>query len=320
MVDNYGRRIEYLRVSLTDKCNLKCIYCMPEKEDVEKKCCRKKMSNEEIIKFVRIAASLGIKKIRYTGGEPLIVKDIDKLIYNTGRIHGIKDIAITTNGVLLEDMAGELKNAGLKRVNISLDTLREYRFKKITRNGDINKVLKAIDKCLCLGMTPLKINVVLLKGINDDEIGDFINLTKKLPIDVRFIELMPIGEGVKFYKNSLMTSEEVLERFPMLIRIKNKGISTAESYKLRNARGRIGFISPLSCKFCKDCNKIRLTSEGMIKPCLHSQEEISIKEYIDNEVLLTSKIREAILSKPEEHNMELNKRSETERMMFQIGG
>ena len=217
-------------------------------------------------------------------------------------------------------MVEELKNSGLKRVNISLDTLKEDRFKKITRNGDINKVFQGIDKCLSLGMTPLKINVVLLKGINDDEIGDFINLTKKLPIDVRFIELMPIGEGIKFYKNSLMTSEEVLQRFPMLVKIKNKGISTAELYKLRNAKGRVGFISPLSCKFCKECNKIRLTSEGIIKPCLHSQEELSIKEYIDNEVLLISKIKEAILSKPEEHNMELRKRSETERMMFQIGG
>ncbi|WP_039237368.1 GTP 3',8-cyclase MoaA [Clostridium sp. K25] len=320
MLDSYGRRVEYLRISLTEKCNLKCIYCMPKESYLEERHCTKKISNEEIIKFLKASVNLGIKKVRYTGGEPLIVKDIDKLIYDTGKIPEINDISITTNGILLYDMAEELKNSGLKRVNISLDTLKEDRFKKITRNGDINKVFQGIDKCLSLGMTPLKINVVLLKGINDDEIGDFINLTKKLPIDVRFIELMPIGEGIKFYKNSLMTSEEVLQRFPMLVKIKNKGISTAELYKLRNAKGRVGFISPLSCKFCKECNKIRLTSEGIIKPCLHSQEELSIKEYIDNEVLLISKIKEAILSKPEEHNMELRKRSETERMMFQIGG
>lgn len=320
MLDNYGRKIEYLRISLTDKCNLKCIYCMPNKSYFHKKCCISAMSNDEIIKFLKASVNLGIKKVRYTGGEPLIVKDIDKLIYDTGKIPEINDISITTNGILLYDMAEELKMAGLKRVNISLDTLKEDRFKNITRKGDINKVFKAIEKCLSLGLTPLKINVVLLKGINDDEIGDFINLTKKLPIDVRFIELMPIGEGIKFYKNSRITSEEVLERFPMLTKANNSGISTAELYKLRNAKGRVGFISPLSCKFCKDCNKIRLTSEGIIKPCLHSNEELNIKKYIDNEVLLISKIREAILSKPEEHKMELSKRSETERMMFQIGG
>ncbi|KOC32061.1 GTP 3',8-cyclase MoaA [Clostridium botulinum] len=320
MLDSYGRKIEYLRISLTEKCNLKCIYCMPKELNLEKKYCSKKISNEEIIKFLKASVNLGIKKVRYTGGEPLIVKDIDKLIYNTGKIPEISDISITTNGILLYDMVEELKNSGLKRVNISLDTLKEDRFKKITRKGDINKVFKGIDRCLSLGMTSLKINVVLLKGINDDEIGDFINLTKKLPIDVRFIELMPIGVGIKFYKNSLMTSEEVLERFPMLIKTQDREISTAELYKLRDAKGRVGFISPLSCKFCKECNKIRLTSEGIIKPCLHSKEELSIKEYIDNEVILISKIKEAILNKPEEHNMELRKRSETERMMFQIGG
>ncbi|KGM92980.1 molybdenum cofactor biosynthesis protein MoeA [Clostridium botulinum] len=320
MLDSYGRKIEYLRISLTEKCNLKCIYCMPKELNLEKKYCSKKISNEEIIKFLKASVNLGIKKVRYTGGEPLIVKDIDKLIYNTGKIPEISDISITTNGILLYDMVEELKNSGLKRVNISLDTLKEDRFKKITRKGDINKVFKGIDRCLSLGMTSLKINVVLLKGINDDEIGDFVNLTKKLPIDVRFIELMPIGVGIKFYKNSLMTSEEVLERFPMLIKTQDREISTAELYKLRDAKGRVGFISPLSCKFCKECNKIRLTSEGIIKPCLHSKEELSIKEYIDNEVILISKIKEAILNKPEEHNMELRKRSETERMMFQIGG
>ncbi|MCY6369198.1 GTP 3',8-cyclase MoaA [Clostridium ganghwense] len=319
MLDNYGRKIEYLRISLTDKCNLRCIYCMPEK-GVEKKCHNEVMKCEEITKIVKAAANLGIKKIRYTGGEPLIFKGIEELVYNTAQTPGIRDIGITTNGILLNDLIHDLKQAGLKRLNISLDTLKEDKFKKITRYGDLNKVLRGIEKCLSLGLTPLKINTVLLKGINDDEIGDFINLTKELPIHVRFIELMPIGEGVKFYKKSAMTSDEVLERFPNLIPIKSLETSTAELYRLKDAKGKVGFISPLSCKFCRDCNKIRITSEGMIKPCLHSQEEVDIKEYIDNEVLLISKLKKAILSKPQEHKIEVNKRSETKRMMFQIGG
>lgn len=321
MIDNYGRKIEYLRISLTDKCNLRCVYCMPDNDrEIEKKYCDKTLNNEEIIKVIKAGATLGIKKIRYTGGEPLTVKGIDELIYNTAQIPGIMDIAVTTNGILLDDMAEDLKKVGLKRVNISLDTLNEDKFTKITRGGKLKKVLYGIEKCLSLGITPLKINTVLLNGINDDEIEDFINLTRELPIDVRFIELMPIGEGIKFYKKAAMTSEEVLERFPDLIPVKTTDISTAELYKVKDAKGKVGFISPLSCKFCKDCNKIRLTSEGMIKPCLHSQEEVDIKEYLNNEVLLISRLKKAILSKPEEHKIEVNKRSETKRMMFQIGG
>lgn len=321
MIDNYGRKIEYLRVSLTDRCNLRCIYCMPDNDiDIEKKCCNSTLNNEEIIKVIKAGATLGIKKIRYTGGEPLIIKGIDELIYNTAKISGIKDIAITTNGILLDDVIYDLKQAGLKRVNISLDTLKEDKFTKITRGGKVKKVLYAIEKCLSLGITPLKINTVLLKGINDDEIDDFINLTREIPVDVRFIELMPIGEGIKFYDKAAMTSEEVLQRFPNLIPVKTTEISTAELYQVKDAKGKVGFISPLSCKFCKDCNKIRLTSEGMVKPCLHSQEEIDIKEYLNNEILLISRLKEAILSKPEEHKIEVNKRSETRRMMFQIGG
>lgn len=319
MLDNYGRRVEYLRVSLTDKCNLRCVYCMPEK-DIEHKCFPKRMSNDEILKIVKASSNLGVKKVRYTGGEPLVVSGIEELIYNTARIPKINDIAITTNGVLLGDMAKELNKAGLKRANISLDTLREDRFRKITRGGDIKKVFKAIEQCLRLGMTPIKINTVVLKGINDDEIRDFISLTKELPIDVRFIELMPIGEGVKYYNTSAMKTEEILSKIPGLIPVKSKIVGTADLYKLKNAKGNVGFISPLSCKFCKDCNKIRLTSDGIIKPCLHSEQEVSVREYINNEVLLTETIKKAILDKPKEHHIEVDKRSETKRMMFQIGG
>ena len=199
MIDKRGRNIDYLRVSLTDRCNLRCLYCMPE-EGIQKKCHDEILRFEEVGKIIKACASIGIKKVRFTGGEPLILKGIDKLIKNTSLIHGIEDISITTNGILLADMADELKNAGLKRVNISIDTLNKEKFKEITRLGDIGKVFSAIEKCMSIGLVPVKLNIVLMKGINDDEIGDFLKLTMDNPIQVRFIELMPIGEGTRYFE------------------------------------------------------------------------------------------------------------------------
>lgn len=319
MHDKFGRNIDYLRVSLTDRCNLRCVYCMPE-EGIKKLERDKILSYEEVIKIVRAASVLGVKKIRYTGGEPLILKDIERLIYETSIIPGIEDISITTNGILLYDKAEELKEAGLKRVNISLDTLKADKYSTITRGGDINKVLMAIEKCVEIGMTPVKLNVVLIKGLNDDEVEALINLTRELPVDVRFIELMPIGEGARYYAEGRMSSEEIISAYPQLIPVKNDIHSTATLYKLNNAKGNVGFITPLSCKFCSTCNRIRLTSTGTMKPCLHSREEINIKKYIDNEEMLTAVLKSAIYSKPEEHHLNDENLSRSERAMYQIGG
>lgn len=319
MNDIYGRSIDYLRVSLTDRCNLRCIYCMPE-EGVCKKSHDEVLRFEQVLKIVETAASLGVNKVRYTGGEPLILKGIDELIEKTSKIPGIKDIALTTNGILLEDLADKLKAAGLNRVNISLDTLDENKFKQITRGGDINKVLRAIQKCISIGLTPVKINTVLIKGINDNEISDFINLTRELPVEIRFIELMPIGQGEKLYETGFMSSDEVIARFPELTPLQSNKNSTASLYKVNNAKGKVGFISPLSCKFCANCNRIRLTSMGTIKPCLHSANEINIKEYLDNQVLLTSVLKDAMYNKPSQHNLECDKKSGSNKMMYQIGG
>lgn len=319
MLDSYGRKIDYLRISLTDKCNLRCIYCMPNSNKNIYKC-KDTMSIEEIINIVRASAKLGIEKVRYTGGEPLIFNGIEELIYRTSKIQGIREVSITTNGILLSDMLIDLKNAGLKRFNVSLDTLKNDRYKKITNGGNIDKVILAINKALRIGFNLVKINVVVLKGINDDEIGDFINLTKTLPIEVRFIELMPIGEGIRYYKKMFMSCSEILETFPELIPIKFEKASTAELYRVENGVGKVGFIRPLSCKFCSNCNKIRITSEGKIKPCLHSKEEIDIRKNLGDNVSIESCIKEAILNKPLEHKLELSKRSDTNRMMFQIGG
>ncbi len=318
MLDKKGRTIDYLRVSLTDRCNLRCVYCMPE-NGIEKRCHEDILRFEEVEKVITACATLGIKKVRFTGGEPLLLKGLDKLIEHTASVGSITDISLTTNGMLLYDMAEILKKAGLKRVNISLDTLNSEKFKKITRYGDINKVLKAIEKCLSLGMVPMKINVVLMKGINDDEIGDFINMTIDNPIQVRFIELMPIGEGIKYFDECSMKVEEILDRFPKLISVKDDS-KVAAVYKLPGAKGSVGLISPVSCKFCSDCNRIRLTSQGTIKPCLHSLEEINIRPYLNDEQKLIEVIKNAVYNKPEEHHLDTENKSDTDRMMFQIGG
>jgi cyclic pyranopterin phosphate synthase len=319
MVDSFGRNIDYLRVSLTDRCNLRCIYCMPEKR-VEKLFHENILRYEELINIVSAFSKLGIKKVRYTGGEPLILKDIERLIYETSRLSGIEDIAITTNGMLLSDMVVKLVQAGLKRVNISLDTLNEDKYFRITRGGSIKKVLEAIDKCLYLGLAPVKLNVVLIRGINDDEVGDFIKLTRDRPIEVRFIELMPIGEGKQYFKEGHMNPEEILNIYPNLSPVPDNGHKTASLYKLKNSKGTIGLISPVSCKFCSSCNKIRLTAIGTIKPCLHSSEEINIKNYIDNELMLLHVIKKGIYAKPEEHFLANEGISRSTRDMYQIGG
>ncbi|MDS1002572.1 GTP 3',8-cyclase MoaA [Clostridium sporogenes] len=319
MLDKYGRKINYLRVSVTDRCNLRCIYCMPP-EGVLKKDHDDIMRYEEIFNVVKTASLLGIDKIRFTGGEPLILKNIDKLIYNTSQLSSIKDIAMTTNAIFLEDRIDDLKKAGLKRVNISLDSLKKDKFKSITRGGDINKIFKGIEKSLLLGMTPIKINTVIMKGINDDEIDDFMNLTKEYPISVRFIELMPIGEGRKLYKDSYISSEEIISKHRDFIPVKRDKSSTAILYKFKEAKENIGFISPMSCKFCSGCNRVRLTSEGTLKPCLHSEKEVNLKDYVENEQALLSKMNEAIYNKPLEHHMIEEKESKSKKMMYQIGG
>ncbi|MEL7646546.1 MAG: GTP 3',8-cyclase MoaA [Sedimentibacter sp.] len=318
MLDNKGRTIDYLRVSLTDRCNLRCIYCMPE-EGIGKVCHQDIMRFEQIEKVITACAAIGIKKVRFTGGEPLILKGIDKLIAHTSSMSSIKDISLTTNGILLADMAEDLKKAGLKRVNISLDTLKADKFREITRLGDIGRVMAAIEKCMSLDMVPVKINTVLMKGINDDEIGDFINMTKELPIQIRFIELMPIGEGYRYYDRCSMKVEEILERFPELVQIKDDS-KVASVYKLPGAKGSVGLITPISCKFCSDCNRIRLTATGTIKPCLHSQEEINILPYLDDQEKLIEVMKDAVYNKPAEHHLETEKKSHSAKMMYQIGG
>lgn len=320
MKDLFSRRINYMRISITDLCNLRCQYCMPE-EGICKKEHDDILSLEEIVEIVKSGAKLGIDKVRITGGEPLVRNGIVEFINMVSNIDGIKDIAITTNGLLLPKYAEDLKKAGLKRVNISIDSLKPDKYKEITRGGDLSKVLEGIQEAIRVGLTPVKLNVVAIGGYNDDEIGDFINLTKDEPIDVRFIELMPIGEASSWAKERFISNEYIKDKFTELVPTETEKSSPAKYYKLPGGKGRVGFINPISNHFCGDCNRLRLTSDGKLKPCLHSNNEIDILEVVRNSPeKIYDVLKSAILSKPEKHDLYSEEHEESIRNMFQIGG
>lgn len=323
MKDKFGREIDYLRVSVTDKCNLRCIYCMDDKDNTFLKN-DDKLTDDEIYRIVKESSELGIKKVRITGGEPLVRPNLVKLISRINSISGIEEIYLTTNGILLADMIDELAVNGLKGVNISLDSLKEERFNKLTRLGKLNKVLESIDKATALGIK-VKLNTVIVNDINKDEIIDFVNLTKEKNIDVRFIELMPIGVAIN-YKG--VTNEEVLKvisenysNYEEVVRSKSSG--PASYIKLKDAKGKIGFISAISNCFCENCNRIRLTPEGFLKQCLHFDYGIDLKSKLRagiNDEELKKIIFDNIYDKPEKH-LFLEKSDHKEiRFMNQIGG
>lgn len=312
MKDDYGREIDYLRISVTDRCNLRCRYCMPEggvkwipKSEI--------LTFEEILSVCRAAAGLGFRKFRLTGGEPLVRLGILDFIKGLSEIDGAKDIAMTTNGILLGDMADELKSSGLKRVNISLDTLNTKKFHYMTRGGNLERVLDGIKKALYAGLYPVKINTVLIKGFNDDEIDDLIGLTRLYPVDVRFIELMPIGQATGM---EYIMCDSVLEGRD-LIPVGEEGV--ASYYRLENAMGKVGLIRPMSCKFCSDCNRLRLTSDGRLKPCLLKDLEVDLKGPLRRGEDISHVIKQALDIKPKEHEANAGVYLKN-RDMYEIGG
>lgn len=318
MIDGFGRKINYLRISLTDRCNLRCLYCMPEKGISDIVPHEEILSLEEIYELTKAFVELGIDKIRFTGGEPLVRKNILELINKTSKLEGVKDISITTNGQLLKSMAKSLKDAGLNRVNLSLDTLDPKKFSDVTRGGNIASVFEGIDEAIKVGLTPIKINTVLMGGFNDAEIRDLVDLTKS-GIDVRFIELMPIGEAVSFAKEKFISNDIILQTVSELVPIEREDISSpAVYYKLPGATGKVGIINPISCKFCDNCNRIRLTSTGMLKLCLHSNKEIDLKSALRNKEDIKSIITNVIGTKEESHHLE--NEDYITRNMNQIGG
>lgn len=319
MIDAYGRKIEYLRMSVTDACNLKCAYCMPA--DGMKQCpCRTAMSAAEFVEIASAAASLGMKKLRITGGEPLVRNDIVLLVRELGKIRGIEDMSLTTNATLLAPIADELFKAGIHRINISLDTLNAEKYGKITRGGRLSDAIDGIRAAFDAGMTPVKLNTVLIGGFNDDEIIPLAELTLRYPVQIRFIELMPIGDTAgEFSAEAFIPNSAVLDRLPQLSSVPSEKHTVARLYKLPGALGEVGLISPLSNHFCAECNRLRLTADGCLKPCLHSAEEISIRGLHGKE--LCSAIEKAVSHKPEKHvALSASERSEAKRSMYRIGG
>ena len=320
MIDTLGRKINYLRVSVTDLCNLRCQYCMPV-EGIKKMDHDQILSLEEIYKVIEAAVDLGINKIRLTGGEPLIRKGLLQLIEKIASLDGVQDLALTTNGVLLKKFAKDLSSAGLKRVNISLDTMKRDKYHEITRGGDLGEVLEGIDAAKEANLWPIKINTVVIGGFNDNEIVDFAELTRE-GIDVRFIELMPIGQASGWSKNNFISNAAIKTKLHDIIpEIDGDKSSPASYYKLPGASGKIGFINPISSHFCKYCNRIRLTADGKLKPCLHSNQEIDIKSLIrEGKKDLTGAIKDAIHAKPMEHTLNQRDHQPITRDMVRIGG
>lgn len=313
MKDRFGRDITYLRISVTDLCNLRCKYCMPE-SGIKSLCHSDILSIEEIVEIVKVASKNGIKKIRLTGGEPLVRRGFINLCKQISKIDEIEDIAITTNGVYLKEMADELFENKVRKINFSLDTLIKEKYNDITRRNDFDKTMESLFYAIKKGFK-VKINVVLIGGFNDDEIQDFVNLANKYDLEVRFIELMQIGETANWSKDKFVSNKIVLEKVPEL---EFDGVSgVAKIYKIKGQKGRIGLISPISCSFCEDCNRIRLTSDGKLKPCLHSKDEINLKGLSGEE--LEEVFKRGIFEKPEKHHLEDGK-SESARDMNKIGG
>jgi len=333
LIDNLGREISYLRVSITDRCNYRCIYCKPE-EQFEFIPHEEILRYEEIVEIIEEAVNLGITKVRITGGEPLARKGIVDFIKKLREIKKLEDISLTTNGFFLTEYAKKLKDAGLNRVNISLDSLQEEKYKTITRGGSLEKALKGIDSALKAGLLPIKINTVLIRGINDDEVEDFVRLALERPLNIRFIEFMPSGEELKDnYRDKFISVLEIKEKLIKKYLLDPVKISTANGpakyYQIKGGQGTIGFITALSQHFCKTCNRIRLTSEGKLRPCLFSNMEVNIKQAIRNaktddkiirSKIIRNSIEKAISIKPEGHRLNEKFSNRDFFKMSKIGG
>ncbi|MHB8232985.1 MAG: GTP 3',8-cyclase MoaA [bacterium] len=303
LIDGYGRQITYLRISVTDRCNLRCVYCMPE-DGISLLNHNEIISYEHILRLVSVLSNHGVDKIRITGGEPLVRKGLAGFIENMGRITRIKDISMTTNGIFLEKYVSELYNAGLKRINISLDSLKEDRFYSITRTGNLKDVLAGIKLAKKTGFNPVKINTVLIKGINDDEIIDFVNFAKEFELNLRFIEYMPIGGNIAGAVTSKEIEEKIKSEFADFSLTSVRRNSVSKEFGFKNSSAVIGFISPLSEHFCGDCNRLRLTASGNLRLCLFYDTEYNIKDILNerDDESIFEKISDIIKLKQYKHN------------------
>lgn len=324
--DGFSRPITYLRVSVTDKCNLRCTYCMPEaglpwlrRDEI--------LSYEEIAAIVRAAASVGVRSIRLTGGEPLLRRDLDRLVAELRAIDGIEDIALSTNGLLLESQAARLRHAGLTRVNVSLDTLREDRFLTIARRPGLSDVLRGIDAAIAAGLTPVKLNCVVMRGTNDDELAEFARLTRERSVFVRFIELMPVLENLGITADAYVSSDEILARVGAIGELRPAGgpggNGPARYFAFAGAPGAVGVISPLSHDYCDRCNRVRLTADGRLRLCLFGDYALDLRAPLRSGASaeeLAGLLRSAMLIKPERHHLRLGEPASRMRAFSEIGG
>lgn len=325
--DSYNRRIEYLRISVTDRCNLRCVYCMPA-EGVQPLLHPEILTFEEILLVVRQSVSLGIKHVRVTGGEPLVRKGVAGFIERLVRLEGIEDVTMTTNGILLGRYAAQLKAAGLARVNISLDTLDAAKFRRITRCGEIAAVREGIAAALATGLSPVKINCVVMRGVNDGEVGKFARLTRDRPLHVRFIEYMPIGSDPAEWNERFIAAGELRRQVETTVGPLRPaavlGSGPAKYWRLGGAQGTIGFISPVSEHFCAECNRLRLTADGKVRPCLLSDAEFDLKQRLRSgapEPDITDILRAAVAQKRAHHCLaDTEAAAVLRRRMAQIGG
>jgi len=327
-IDPFGRAITYLRISLTDRCNLRCVYCMP-KEGLQWQARADQLSVEEIVRVVETAAQGGVKRVRLTGGEPLVHPNIIQIVRRIASIQKIEEVSLTTNAMLLERLAQPLADAGLSRVNISLDSLEADKFRRITRGGEIDRVWRGIAAAEAAHLAPLKLNTVIVRAVNSDELPAFARLTIENDWHVRFIELMPIGneqdwgEGFPAPDARYVSVQEMhagLLPFNLQPVTAPKGNGPARTFRIAGALGTVGFISPLGEHFCQNCNRLRLTSDGQLRSCLVSPNEVSLRDALRSGQPLEKYFFQAIANKPQNHNMLFAMPVDSQRGMSQIGG
>ena len=329
MFDKFDREINYLRVSITDRCNLHCNYCRP-KEGISLKGHSDILRYEEIIRIVSIAVKMGLIKVRITGGEPLVRRGFIEFIAALKKINGLQDISLTTNGILLEQYAQDIFDAGIHRINISLDSLNKEKYFQITNGGSLDAVLRGIAKAEQIGFSPIKINAVAIKGFNDDEVLEFAKLSVDKPFQVRFIELMPMGQSIGFGEDYLPMSQlmqKISAKYELeQLKVKeSKSAGPATIFRIKGGRGELGFINPVSSHFCSTCNRLRLTADGRLRACLLKEDEIDLKKELSencSDAVLESLIKEAILLKPKHHDLDCSDRhlKKCHRDMSEIGG
>ena len=326
MLDNNHRVINYLRLSVTDRCNLRCVYCMPEK-GIRFMPHSEILTYEEILHIVRLSIQKGIRKVRLTGGEPLVRRGFISFLERLSKLEGLDEITLTTNGVLLKSLAADIKNCGISRINVSLDSLRPERFFRITGRDFFDRVWEGLEEAEHVGFNPIKINVVAIKGVNDDEILDFAALTLEKPYHVRFIEIMPIGEKNIWTAEKFISAKEIHNKIQTLGALQpidhNPLDGPAERYALEGAKGEVGFIGALSNHFCDNCNRLRLTADGHLKGCLFSDQETDIKTPLRDgkgDSHLLNLIMDTILNKPKDHGLLPYNPRKCVRAMNSIGG